>query len=71
MQFIVNRIRKSPIQYSIIITHFVSHGEWKQSAKFNDVKMQTEEDREKVMADLRHILEQLEATKQQPTERSE
>lgn len=57
--FVVHRLRAKPVEYTVIISHFVRAGQWVMSVGVNDV----EDDREnklRVAADLRKAAEWIE-----------
>lgn len=58
-QFIVNRLRKEPIQYMVTITHYVANGEWMQSTKFDGVSIDTDREKESVAFDLNYAAQGL------------
>ena len=55
--FVINRLKNKPITYSVDITHYVSGGEWMMSSQFNDVDMEDNESKERVISDLERIIE--------------
>jgi hypothetical protein len=57
--FVVHRLRSKPVEYTVLISHFVRAGQWVMSVGVNDIA-DTREDRLRVAADLRAAAEWIE-----------
>lgn len=58
--FVVNRLRAKPVTYNVEITHLVVQDEWNLHVKVNDVSMENEDERARVVEDLREAADMLE-----------
>lgn len=50
-QFTIHRLRAKPVEYSVVIRHFVAEGEWQMAIELRDVDTD-QENRERIAADL-------------------
>ena len=58
-QFVVHRLRSKPVEYTVIIRHFVVDGLWQMGVTVQDVS-DDDTNHQRVAADLRYAAEMLE-----------
>jgi hypothetical protein len=59
-RFVINRLRRSPVEYTVKISHFVSGGEWQMGIELQDVRVD-DTSRISIASDLRTAADWLEA----------
>lgn len=61
-EFVINRLRSKPVNYSVQIGHFVSDGEWMMSIGVSDIALMDDETRGRIAGDLRRAAEIIESS---------
>lgn len=58
--FMVRRLRRKPIEYTVTISHFVSGGTWVMGVSVRGVSEMDEVQRDRIATDLRHAADLVE-----------